>query len=81
MPAPAMNPALAGEEFHQIAIGLEADTTEVTCAGCEFAEHTGSGLEGHAAHGAQHAIATGHTVTERHVRTTVIGERRGREAL
>jgi len=70
-----MNPDGSGEEFHPIAIGLAADTTDVTCAGCEFAEHTGTGLESHAAHGAAHAIATGHTVTERHVRLTVISER------
>jgi len=67
---------MAVQEFHPISAVLAEDTTEITCAGCEFAEHTGSGTEGHTANGARHAIVTGHTVTERHVRLTVISEGR-----
>ena len=76
MTAPMVDPpAGVAEEFHLISAGLTEDTTDVSCAGCGFCEHTGSGTEGHVAHGSQHAIATGHTVTERHVRVTVIRER------
>lgn len=75
MAAQVFSPAEAGEEFHPIVTRLAEDTTEVTCAVCGPVEHTGSGAEGHAAHGAQHAIVTGHTVSERHVRLTVISER------
>ena len=71
MTAPVTDPAGDVQEFHPITIGLAEDTTDVTCAGCGFAEHTGSGQD---ARGAHHVIVTGHTVTERHVRTTVISE-------
>lgn len=75
MAAQVIDPAAAVEEFHPIGFVLESDTTDVTCAVCGLLEHTGSGFEGHGTHGADHAISTGHTVTERHVRTTVISER------
>lgn len=66
-------PGASGGEFHPIAVGLAEDYTEVTCAACGPLEHIGSGAgEGHTAHGADHAIATGHTVTERHIRVSVI---------
>ena len=63
-------PALRGDEFHPIRLRLVSDVTEVTCEQCGPLEHTGAGLEGQVAHGADHAIATGHAVTERHVRVT-----------
>jgi hypothetical protein len=62
-------------EFHPISVVLAQDFTDVTCAVCGPLEHTGSG-EWHAvAHGSDHAIETGHTVLERHVRLIVISER------
>jgi hypothetical protein len=64
-------------EFHPIELALTQDYTDVTCAVCGPLDHAGSGPWHAIAHGADHAIATGHTVLERHVRLTVISERAG----
>jgi len=65
--------AAVPEVFHPITLAMTSDATEVTCASCGLLEHTGTGPgEGHVAHGADHAIATGHTVTETRIRVTVI---------
>lgn len=66
-------PRLREGEFHPITSSLVSDVTETQCQDCEFAEH--SGPVSVIAHGADHAIATGHTVSERHTRVSVIRER------
>jgi hypothetical protein len=60
--------------LHQITISLAEDATECACdePGCGFCESTAGGSMLAVTHGADHAIVTGHTVTERHVRVTVI---------
>jgi hypothetical protein len=63
-------------EFHPIDVRLASDTTEVECAVCGPLADAGVGVWQGVAHGADHAITTGHTVTERHVRLTVIRQRR-----
>jgi hypothetical protein len=69
-------PRLPDERFHPISVRMESDVTECSCRDCGFSESTGAGMWKAVADGANHAIATGHTVTERHVRVTVISERR-----
>lgn len=59
--------AAAADEFHPITVALAQDYTEITCVSCGMLEHAGG-----VTHGADHAIATGHTVTETHVRVTMI---------
>lgn len=73
---PALGPE---EEFHPITVRAVSDVTEVFCEGCGFSEHTGAGAELAVAHAADHAILTGHTVTERHVRVIVFSERPAKE--
>lgn len=60
-------PDTGSGELYQISSRLAADFTEVICAQCGLLEHTGSGFEGHVPHGAEHALVTGHAVTERRV--------------
>ena len=66
-------------EFHQIHARLVSDVTVSRCESCGDLEHTGSGMEGHTAHGADHAMATGHTVTVEHVRRVVFAARQIKE--
>jgi len=60
--------AAVPEEFHPISVATTA-YTEVSCSGCDYRRRTGAA---DVTHGADHAIATGHTVTETHIRVTVI---------
>jgi hypothetical protein len=61
-------PAPAGE-LHPISIRLDADFTESTCAVCGPLERTST-----VSHAADHAMVTGHTVTERHVTVSTVRE-------
>ena len=54
-------PTVAGE-FHPISVILLEDFTDVVCSVCGALQRTSS-----VARGADHALVTGHTVTERHV--------------
>lgn len=58
------------EEFHPITVSTTSDVTEVACTSCEYAQRTGR--MDVISHAADHAIATGHTVTETHIRVTVV---------
>jgi hypothetical protein len=69
-------PVPAPGESHPICVRLISDSVECTCADCEFSERDGTKAPSVIQHAAYHAIATGHTVTERHVRLSVISEAR-----
>ena len=72
---PAQTPEDYTGELHPIGIRLDEDSTEVSCAGCEFHEESGLGLGPSASQlAAYHAMVTGHSVFERHVVVTVIRE-------
>ena len=62
-------------ELHSIAFQQTEDSTAVRCTepGCPFHEESGAGF-GPAAHAADHAMVTGHSVIERHVVISVVRE-------
>lgn len=57
------------EEFHPITSHLDESFTDVTCVVCGALERVSA-----VAHGADHALVTGHTVTERRVVVTTFRE-------
>jgi hypothetical protein len=58
---------LPSGEFHPITVSLAEEFTEAVCACCGPLERTSA-----VSHAADHALVTGHTVTERHVRVRMI---------
>ena len=72
MPAPDQGTG----EFHPIASSLTEDSTQVRCGepGCGFCEDAGTGFDPVVTHAADHAMVTGHPVTERHTVVTAFRE-------
>jgi hypothetical protein len=61
-------------EFRPISISVTEDVTDVRCTGCEFCEAAGTGRGTAVTHAADHMLATGHTVIERHMTVSVVRE-------
>lgn len=70
MAAGVLEPVTGG--FHMITGRTVSDVTETSCEQCDFGERAGSGSMLAVSHAADHAISTGHTVTETRVRVTVV---------